>query len=99
MTKFVYRTPWDSDLSVRSRPGLDPTSMPRIVQQGKRYSMARRSGSFRRLVLYVTVVSRNGLPFLGHVATIASTGIDKTSPQDFRSPGLPFPYKRVGRAL
>jgi hypothetical protein len=61
--------------------------------------MARRSGSFRCLVPYNAVVSGDGRPFLGHVATVISTGIDKTSPQDFRCPGLPLPYKRVGRAL
>jgi hypothetical protein len=39
--------------------------------------MARCSGSFRRLILYVTIMSRDGRPFLGHVAIVTSTGIDK----------------------
>jgi hypothetical protein len=59
--------------------------------------MARRSGSFQRPVLYITMVSRDGLPFLGHVATATSTGIDKTSAQGSRRPGLLSSYKRVGQ--
>jgi hypothetical protein len=46
------------------------------------------------------MVSRDGRPFLGHVATATSTGIDKTSPQD--SPGVPassYPIKGQARAL
>jgi hypothetical protein len=43
--------------------------------------MAYDSGSFHRLIPYVTMVSRDGRPFLGHVAIATSTGIDKTSPQ------------------
>jgi hypothetical protein len=61
--------------------------------------MARRSGSFRRLVPYDAVVSRDGRSFPRHVATVILTGIDKTPPQDFQRPGLPLPYKRAGRAL
>jgi hypothetical protein len=46
------------------------------------------------------MVSGDGRPFLGHVATATSTGIDKTSPQD--SPGVPassYPIKGRARAL
>jgi hypothetical protein len=43
------------------------------------------------------MVSRDGLPFLGHVATATSTGIDKTSSQGIRHPGLLSFYKRVGQ--
>jgi hypothetical protein len=39
--------------------------------------VSRRSGSFQRLVLYVTIVPRDGLPFLRHVVTVTLTGIDK----------------------
>jgi hypothetical protein len=53
--------------------------------------MARRSGSFQRLV---TVVPRDGPPFLGHVATATSTGIDKTSSQGSRRRGLLSSYKK-----
>jgi hypothetical protein len=62
--------------------------------------VAQDSGSFHRLVPYVTMVSGDGRPFLGHVATATSTGIDKTSPQD--SPGVPassYPIKGQARAL
>jgi hypothetical protein len=59
--------------------------------------MARRSRSFQRPVLYNTMVSRDGPPFLGHVATATSTGIDKTSSQGSRRPGLLSSYKRVGQ--
>jgi hypothetical protein len=34
---------------------------------------------FHRLILYVTMVSGDGRPFLGHIATAASTALDKTS--------------------
>jgi hypothetical protein len=37
--------------------------------------------SFHRLVLYVTMVSRDARPFQGHVAIATSTGIDKASLQ------------------
>jgi hypothetical protein len=40
---------------------------------------------------------RDGLPFLEHVATVTSTGIDKTSSQGIRCPGLLSSYKRVGQ--
>jgi hypothetical protein len=35
--------------------------------------------SFHRLILYVTMVSGDGWPFSGHVATAASIALDKTS--------------------
>jgi hypothetical protein len=62
--------------------------------------MAQDSRSFHRLIPYVTMVSEDGQPFLGHVAIATSTGIDKTSPQD--SPGVPassYPIKGQARAL
>jgi hypothetical protein len=43
--------------------------------------MAQDSRSFHCLILYVTMVSKDGRPFLGHVATATSIGIDKTSSQ------------------
>jgi hypothetical protein len=109
-TRPVLPNPGDSALSIRPRPGLalastrprpglDPASTLGTAQQGRKDGMARRSGSFRHLVPYNAVVSRDGRPFLGHIATVSSTGIDNTSPQDFRLPGLPLPYKRAGRAL
>jgi hypothetical protein len=46
------------------------------------------------------MVSRDGRPFLGHVATATTTGIDKTSPQG--APGVPassYPIKGQAGAL
>jgi hypothetical protein len=46
------------------------------------------------------MVSGDGWPFLGHVATATSIGIDKTLPQD--SPDIPassYPIKGRARAL
>ena len=80
-TRSVLRDIGDSALSIRSRPGLDPTSTLGTVQRQGKDGMARRSGSFRRLVSHDAMVSRDGRPFLEHVATVSSTGIDKTSPQ------------------
>jgi hypothetical protein len=68
-----------------------------MAQQGREDGMARRSGSFQRLVLYVTMVSRDGPPFPAHVTTATSTGIDKTSSQGSRCPGLLSSYKRTGQ--
>jgi hypothetical protein len=62
--------------------------------------VAQDSGSFHRLVLYVTMVSRDGRPFLVHVAIATSIGIDKTSLQ--RHPSVPassYPIKGQARAL
>jgi hypothetical protein len=81
-TRPVLRNLGDSALSIRSRPGLDPTSTLGTVQRKGKDGMAWRSGSFRRLVSHDAMVSRDGRPFLGHVATVISTGFDKTSPQD-----------------
>jgi hypothetical protein len=84
-------------------PVLDSASTPprpTIGQQGGKADVAPDSSSFHRLVPYVTMVSEDGWPFLGHVATATSTGIDKTSPQD--SPGVPassYPIKGRARAL
>jgi hypothetical protein len=78
-TRPVPRNLGDSALSIRSRPGLDPTSTLGTVQRQGKDGMARRSGSFRRLVSHDAMVSRDGRPFPGHVATVNSTGIDQTS--------------------
>jgi hypothetical protein len=62
--------------------------------------MTQDPESFHRLILYVTMVSRDGRPFSGHVATATSTAFDKTSPQRHpRCPCLLLPYKRAGRGL
>jgi hypothetical protein len=69
-------------------PVLNPSSTqprPTIGQQGEKANVAQRSGSFHRLVLYVTMVSRDGRPFPGHVATATSTG----SRQNFTSKAPP----------
>jgi hypothetical protein len=58
--------------------------------------VAQDSGSFHRLVPDVTMVSKDGRPFLGHDAIATSTGIDKTSLKAPRCPGLLLPYKRAG---
>jgi hypothetical protein len=80
---------------------LDPASIrprPTAGQQGRKVDVAQGSESFHRLVLYITMVSRDGRPFSGHIATATSTGIDKTSPQRHpRCPCLLLPYKRAGR--
>jgi hypothetical protein len=65
-------------------PSLDPAStQPRATtsQQGRKADVAQDLGSFHRLVPDVTTVSGDGQPFLRHVATAVSTGIDKTSSQ------------------
>jgi hypothetical protein len=86
-TRPVFHNLRDSALSIRPRPGLDPASTPSTVQQEEKAGMARCSGSFRRLIPDVTIVSRDGRPFLGHIATVTSTGIDITSSQ-----GSPVPW-------
>jgi hypothetical protein len=83
-TRTIPHDLGDSALSTRPRPILDSAltqPRPTIGQQGGEVDVAQDSGSFHHLVLYVTTVSRDGRPFLGHVATAISTGIDKTSPQ------------------
>jgi hypothetical protein len=78
-------------------PALDLASTqprPTIGQQGERAGVAQGLGSFHRLILYVTMVSRDGRPFLGHDAIATSTGVDKTLPQG--TPGVPassYPIK------
>jgi hypothetical protein len=100
----IRQSPYPTISGIRPYPPvLDPTSTqprPTIGQQGGKTDMAQDSRSFNRLVPYVTMVSGDGRPFLGHVATATSTGIDKTSPQD--SPGVPassYPIKGRARAL
>jgi hypothetical protein len=82
-------------------PVLDLASTqprPTAGQQVRKTDVAQDSKSFHRLVLYVIMVSRDGRPFPGHVATSTSTGIDKTSPQKHpQRPCLHLPYKRAGR--
>jgi hypothetical protein len=66
------------------RPVLDPTSTPprpTAGQQGRKADVTQDPEFFHHLILYVTMVSRDGRPFLGHVATATSTTIDKTPPQ------------------
>jgi hypothetical protein len=78
-TRTVPHDLGDSALSTRPRPGLDPSSTYHR-SQGEKADVAQDSGSFHRLVVYVTMVSRDGRSFLGHVAIATSTWIDKTSP-------------------
>jgi hypothetical protein len=100
-TRTVPHDLGDSALSTRPRPVLNLASTqprPTADQQGRKADVAQDSESFHRLVLYVTMVSRDGRPFPGHVATATFTGIDKTSPQRHpRRPCLLLPYKRAGR--
>jgi hypothetical protein len=65
------------------RPGLDQPS----VKQGSKTCMPQDPESFHRLILYITMVSGDGRPFSGHVATTASTALNKTSL--VRHPGVP----------
>jgi hypothetical protein len=65
-------------------PVLNPASTqprPSAGQQGGKADVAQDSGSFHRLLPDVTMVSKDGRPFLGHIVTATSTRIDKTSPQ------------------
>jgi hypothetical protein len=100
----IRQGPYPTISGIRPYPPiLDPTSTrprPTIGQQGGKGDVAQDSGSFCRLVPDVTMVSRDGRPFLGHVATATSTGIDKTSPQG--TPGASatsYPIKGQARAL
>jgi hypothetical protein len=97
----IRQGPYSTISGIRPYPPvLDlATTRPRptIGQQGEKADVAHDSGSFHRLVLYVTMVSRDGRPFPGHVATTTSTGIDKTSQRHPRRPCLLLPYKRAGR--
>jgi hypothetical protein len=88
-------------------PVLDPildlaSTQPRLTigQQGEKADVAQDSRSFHCLVLYVTMVSRDGRPFPRHDATATSIGIDKTSL--LRHPGIPassYPIKGQAGAL
>jgi hypothetical protein len=79
-----YRTPKFSGLGLIHSPSthLDPSlTRPRSTadQQRSKACMPQDPGAFHRLILYVTMVSGDGRPFSGHVATAASTALDKTS--------------------
>jgi hypothetical protein len=92
------RTPTISGIRLYP-PVLDPAltqPRPTIGQQGGKADVAQDSRSFHRLVPYVTMVSGDGRPFLGHVTTTTSIGIDKTSRLPWR-PSLLSPYKRAGQ--
>jgi hypothetical protein len=52
---------------------------PTVGQQRSKACMPQDPGSFHRLILYVTMVFGDGRPFSEHVATAASTALDKTS--------------------
>jgi hypothetical protein len=74
-------------------PVLDPASTqprPTTGQQGRRADVAQDSESFHCPVLDVTTVSGDGQPYLGHVATATSTGIDKTSREDTQASRSPL---------
>jgi hypothetical protein len=102
-TRTVPHDLEDSALSTRPRPVLDLAStQPRLTisQQGEKANVAQGSGSFNRLILYVTMVSRDGRPFPMHIAIATSTGIDKTSLKG--TPGVPassYPIKGQAGAL
>jgi hypothetical protein len=78
------RTPEFSGLGLIHSPSthLDPSSTrprPTAGQQGSKAYVPQDPESFHHLILYVTMVSGDGRPFSGHVATAASTALDKTS--------------------
>jgi hypothetical protein len=91
----------DSALSTHPQPDLHFCHrLPTIGQQGEKGDVAQDSGSFHRLVPYVAMMSRDGRPFLGHVAIATSTRIDKTLTQDTPSiPASSYPIKGQARAL
>jgi hypothetical protein len=104
----IRRVPYPAILGTRPypfvvdppRPVLDPASTNRRSKQECKACMIHDPEPFRRLILYVTIVSRDGRPFLEHVATTASTTFDKTSPLSHpRCPCLLLPYKKAGRGL
>jgi hypothetical protein len=80
MTRSVSHNLGDSALSTQPRPSLDLTSTPITGQQERRTDVAQDSGSFHHLIPDVITVSRDGQPYLRHVATAIPIGIDKTSP-------------------
>jgi hypothetical protein len=78
------RTPKFPELGLIHSPSthLDPASTrprPTAGQQRSKACTPQDPGSFHRLILYVTMVSRDGWPFPEHVATAASTALDKIS--------------------
>jgi hypothetical protein len=79
----------DSALSLRPRPGLDA-----------QYSSTRKEGRYGTALRVISSThplrhGTQGWPTTpGHVATVTSTRIDKTSPQGSRRLGLPSPYKK-----
>jgi hypothetical protein len=77
-TSIVPRNSQDSALSIPRRP---TSTQPRSTagQQRSKACMPQDPGAFYRLILYVTMVSGDGQPFSEHVATMASTALDKTS--------------------
>jgi hypothetical protein len=88
----------DSALSLWPRPGLDPASTPSTVPQGKKDGMARRSGSFHRLILYITV-PRDGRPLQGTSLQSPQQGSIK---HHLKAPSVlasPRPIKRAGRGF
>jgi hypothetical protein len=100
----IRQGPYSMILGIRPYPPVLDLALtqprPIIGQQGEKVDVAQDSGSFHRLVLYVTMVSRDGRPFPEHIATATSTGIDKTSLQ--RHPGVPassYPIKGQAGAL
>jgi hypothetical protein len=79
-----YRIPKFPGLGLIHSPSthLDPSlTQPQLTagQQGSKACMPQDPESFHRLILHVTMVSGDGRPFSGHVATAASTALDKTS--------------------
>jgi hypothetical protein len=88
------RTPKFIGLGLIHSPSthLDPASTrprPTAGQQRSKACMPQDPGSFHHLILYVTMVSGDGWPFSGHVATAASTTLDKTSPLRHPPASLP----------
>jgi hypothetical protein len=97
-----YRTPRFQGLGLIRSPSthLDPTSTNWWSKQECKACVTQDPESFYRLILYITMVSRDGWPFSGHVTTTTSIAFDKTSPQRHpRCPYLLLPYKRAGRGL
>jgi hypothetical protein len=78
------RTPRSRRLGLIRSPSihLDPSStQPRLIagQKARKADMTQDPESFHCLILYVTMVSRDGRPFSRYVATATSAAIDKTS--------------------
>jgi hypothetical protein len=77
-TSVVPRNSQGSALSTLRRP-TSTQPRPTAGQQRSKARTLQDPGSFHRPILYVTMVSRDGRPFPEHVATTASTTLDKTS--------------------